>query len=102
MPTTIDDHSDLAERSDDELFDILTHVDPHEAPGRYRALRAEFVRRHGAVVRGQTVDAYLERIRRKRPLAERSRFRKRVLIALALWALAMLLVRAILFVRTRL
>lgn len=102
MPITIDDHSDLAERSDDELFDILTHIDPHEVPGRYRAARLEFVRRHGPVVRGQTVDAYFEKARRERPLAERSRFRKRILVALAVWALAMLLVRAILYLRTQL
>lgn len=100
MPTTIDTHPDLEERSDDELHDILMHIDRSEEPGRYRAARAEFIRRHGASIQGRGVDEYLAQARRRPTFAERARFRRKLLIALALWALAMLLVRAALYVRS--
>jgi hypothetical protein len=100
MPTTIEDNSDLPSRSDDELYDILLHIDPAQAGMRYRAVREEYARRHGRTIHGQSVDDYFEKARRQRPFAERSRFKKRVLVALALWGLAMLLVRAVLYVRT--
>src|SRR5664279_2072589 len=38
---------DLAVRSDDDLFDILTHIDRRVAAERYVAARDEFARRHG-------------------------------------------------------
>ena len=100
MPTTIDDNSDLSSRSDDELYDILLHIDPAQASARYRAVRDEYARRHGSTMHGCSIEDYFEKARRKRPFAERSQFKKRILIALALWGLAMLLVRAVLFMRT--
>ncbi len=100
MPTIIDDNSDLSSRSSDELYDILLHIDPAQSPVRYRAVRDEYGRRHGRTVHGRSLDEYFEAARRERPFAARSQFKKRVLIALALWGLAMLLVRAVLFVRT--
>jgi hypothetical protein len=100
MPTTIDDHSDLPGRSDDELHDILLHIDPAQAPARYRAVRDEYARRHGSTMHGRSFEDYFERARRKRAFSNHSQLKKRVLIALALWGLAMLLVRAVLYVRT--
>ena len=100
MPTTIQDNSDLSSRSDDELCDILLHIDPAQAAARYRAARDEYARRHGSAIHGRSLDDYFAEARRKRPFAERSQFKKKVLIALALWGLAMLLVRAVLYVRT--
>jgi hypothetical protein len=100
MPTTIDDNSDLSSRSDDELYDILLHIDPAQASSRYRAVRDEYARRHGGSMHGRSLDDYFEKIRRKRAFSQRSQFKKKVLVALALWGLAMLLVRAVLFMRT--
>jgi hypothetical protein len=88
---------DPAEQSDDELYDILTHIDREAYPDRYQRVRDEYVRRHGDRVNGQSVDDYFGRARRERPFAERSRFRKRMLIALAVWSLLMLAVRAVVY-----
>jgi hypothetical protein len=100
MPTTIEDHSDLSSRSDDELYDILLHIDPAQAGMRYRAAREEYARRHGRTIHGRSLDDYFAKARRQRPFGERSQFKKKILIALALWGLAMLVVRAVLYVRT--
>jgi hypothetical protein len=100
MPTTIDDNSDLSSRSDDELYDILLHIDPAQAATRYCAARDEYARRHSRTMHGRSLDDYFEKARRKRAFSSRSQFKKRVLVALALWGLAMLLVRAVLYVRT--
>jgi hypothetical protein len=85
----------LGEQSDDELHDILTHIDRQAYPERYQKVRDEYVRRHGDLVNGTPVDEYFDRIRRKRPFAERKVLKKRILIALALWSLVMLAVRAV-------
>ena len=90
---------DLPARSDDELDDILTHVDRQQAPERYLAVRDEFARRHGSTIKGQNLDDYFDRARRNRPFAKRSTFKKKILIGLAIWSLAMLLVRAVLYLR---
>jgi len=92
---------DPKEQSDDDLDDMLMHIDREAYPDRYRVLRDEYVRRHGERVNGQPVDAYFDRARHERPFAERSRFRKRVLIALALWSLVMLTVRAIAYLSSQ-
>lgn len=86
---------DPKEQSDDDLDDMLMHIDREAHPERYRSLRDEYVRRHGDRVNGQPVDAYFDRARHERPFAERSRFRRQVLIALAVWSLVMLAVRAL-------
>jgi len=91
---------DLAARSDDELYDILTHIDRQQAPGRYTAVRDEFARRHGTTIKGQTLDDYFDHARRNRPFAERSTFKKKILIGFAIWSLAMLVVRAVLYLRS--
>jgi len=88
---------DPAEQSDDELYDILKHVDRRACPERYQSVRDEYVRRHGERVNGQPLDAYFDRARLERPLAERSRFKKRLLIALAIWSLFMLVLRGVLY-----
>ncbi len=95
MPSSELSPRDPAEQSDDELCDILTHIDREAYPERYRKVRDEYVRRHGDRVNGMPVDAYFDEARRKRPFADRSRFRRRILIALAVWSLVMLAVRAI-------
>jgi len=97
MPSPADD---LATRSDDELFDILTHIDRQQVPERYAEVRDEFARRHGATIKGQKLDDYFDKARRNRPFAERSTFKKKILIGLALWSLAMLIVRAVLYLRS--
>ena len=90
------------EHSDDELYDILAHIDRGAHPDRYQLLRDEFVRRHGDRVNGKPVDVYFDRTRRERPFAERSRFRRRVLIALAVWSLVMLAIRALVYLSSAL
>jgi hypothetical protein len=85
------------QHSDDELYDILAHMDRDAHPDRYQVLRDEYVRRHGDRVNGKAVDAYFARTRRARPVAERSRFKRRVLIALAVWSLVMLAIRALVY-----
>jgi hypothetical protein len=95
MPSSELSPRDPAEQSDDELCDILAHIDREAFPKRYQKVRDEYVRRHGDRVNGVLVDAYFDRARRNRPFAERSRFKKRILIALAVWSLIMLAVRAI-------
>jgi hypothetical protein len=92
---------DPREQSDDELDDMLTHIDRQTYPTRYQALREEYVRRHGDRVNGQPVDDYFDRARHDRPFAERSRFRKRMLIALAVWSLLMLAVRAVIYLTSQ-
>jgi hypothetical protein len=91
---------DLATRSDDELYDILTHIDRHQVPERYAAVRDEFARRHGATIKGQNLDDYFDHTRLNRPFAERSTFKKKILIGFAIWSLAMLVVRAVLYLRS--
>jgi hypothetical protein len=91
---------DLPTRSDDELYDILIHIDRQQAPERYLAVRDEFARRQGSTIKGQSLDDYFERARRNRPFAERSTFKKKMLIGFAIWSLAMLLVRAVLYLRS--
>jgi hypothetical protein len=91
---------DLATRSDDELYDILTHIDRQLAPERYTAVRDEFARRHGASIKGQSLDDYFDQARLNRPFAERSTFKKKILIGFAIWSLAMLVVRAVLYLRS--
>jgi hypothetical protein len=91
---------DLAIRSDDELYDILTHIDRQLAPERYIAVRDEFARRHGATIKGQSLDDYFDQARLNRPFAERSTFKKKILIGFAIWSLAMLVVRAALYLRS--
>jgi len=91
---------DLGSRSEDELYDILTHIDRQQVPERYQAVRDEFARRHGATIKGQSLDDYFAHVRRNRPFAERSTFKKKLLIGLALWSLAMLLVRAVMYLRS--
>lgn len=91
---------DLADRSDDELYDILTHIDRQQVPQRYAAVRDEFARRHGPTLRGQQLDAYFDQARRNRPFAERSTLKKKILIGFAIWGLAMLIVRAVLYLRS--
>ena len=86
-----------SEHSDDELYDILMHVDRAAHPDRYQAVRDEYVRRHGDRVNGRPVDDYFDHARRERPSAERRRWRRRVLVALAIWSLIMLAIRAIQF-----
>ena len=102
MPSRNDETptDDLTSRSDDEIFDILTHIDRQQAPERYVAVRDEFARRHGPTIKGQTLDDYFDRARLNRPFAVRSTFRKKVLIGLAIWSLAMLLVRAVMYLRS--
>ena len=90
---------DLTSRSDDELYDILTHIDRQLAPERYVAVRDEFARRHGSTIQGQNLDDYFDQARLNRPFVERSTFKKKLLIGLAIWSLAMLLVRAVLYLR---
>jgi hypothetical protein len=92
---------DPKEQSDDELDDMLTHIDRQAFPERYRSLRDEYVRRHGDLVNDQPVDAYFDKARRERPFAERSRFKRRVLIALAVWSLVMLAARAIAYLSSQ-
>jgi hypothetical protein len=91
----------LGEHTDDELYDILTHIDRDAYPARYREVRDEYVRRHGALVNGRPVDDYFDRARLHRPFAERSRFKKKLLVALAVWSLLMLALRAVLYLRSR-
>jgi hypothetical protein len=83
-----------SQQTDDGLYDILIHVDRQAYPDRYQAVRDEYVRRHGESINGQPVDAYFDRVRKSRPFAERSRFKKRLLIGLALWSLLMLAIKA--------
>jgi hypothetical protein len=90
---------ELASRTDDELYDILTHIDRRVVPERYVAARDEFARRHGATIRGQTLDDYFERARRSRPFAVRSTLKKKILVAIAIWSLAMLVLRAVMYLR---
>jgi hypothetical protein len=90
---------DLARRSDDELYDILTHIDRHQVPERYAAVRDEFARRNGSTIKGQNLDDYFDKARLNRPFAERSTFKKKILVGFAIWSLAMLLVRAVLYLR---
>lgn len=93
--------SDPKEQSDDELDDMLMHIDRQAYPERYRVLREEYVRRHGDRVNGQPVDDYFDRSRHERPFAERSRFKKRMLVALAVWSLLMLAVRAVIYLTSQ-
>jgi hypothetical protein len=86
-----------SEQSDDELYDILIHIDREAYPARYQAVRDEYVRRHGDRVNGQPVDGYFDDARRERPFAERRRWKRRVLVALAIWSLIMLAIRAVQF-----
>jgi hypothetical protein len=97
MPSEIS-HRDPREQSDDELYDILTHIDRAGHPERYRAIRDEYARRHGELVNGQRLDDYFDQLRRKRPFAQRSRLKKRILLGLALFGLATLAIRAAIFV----
>ena len=90
---------ELASRTDDELEDILTHIDRAQAPERYRAVRDEFARRHGPTLKGQTLDDYFDRVRRNRPFAARSNFKRKLLLGLAIWSLAMLALRAVMYLR---
>jgi hypothetical protein len=90
---------DLAARSDDDLFDILTHIDRRLAAERYVAARDEFARRHGPRIKGQSLDDYFDRARQSRPFAARSTFKKKMLIGLAVWSLALLLLRAVMYLR---
>jgi hypothetical protein len=103
MPTDSDaaptPSDELAKQSDDELFDILTHIDRHQFPERYSVVRDEFARRQGTTINGQPLDDYFDGIRRKRPLATRSTLRKKMLIGLAVWSLAMLALRAVMYLR---
>jgi hypothetical protein len=92
--------SDPAQYSDDELFDILTHIDRGAYPNRYQVIRDEYVRRHGDRVNGQSVDDYFDHARLERPFAERARFKKRVLLVLAVWSLLMLVVKAVTYLRS--
>lgn len=92
---------DPKEQSDDELDDMLARIDPKAYPDRYRSLRDEYVRRHGDRVNGQPVDDYFERARHARPFAERSRFKKRMLVALAVWSLLMLAVKAVIYLTSQ-
>jgi len=105
MTTRTDDKSpfpdDLANRSDDELYDILTHIDRQLVPERYVAVRDEYVRRHGNTIKGQPIDDYFERARRNRPFAARRNFKKKIFVGLALWSLAMLLLRGILYLQSQ-
>jgi len=91
---------DLAARSDDELYDILTHIDRQKVPQRYVEVRDEFARRHGPTLKGQQLDAYFDQARRNRPFAERSNWKRKILIGFAIWSLAMLIVRAVLYLRS--
>jgi hypothetical protein len=91
---------DLPTRSDDELYDILTHIDRELAAERYQAVRDEYARRHGATIKGQSLDDYFDQARLNRPFAERSTFKKKVLIGFAIWSLAMMLVRAVIYLRS--
>jgi len=90
---------DVASRTDDELYDILIHIDRQQAAGRYAAVRDEFARRHGSTIKGQTLDDYFDRARRERPFAARSNFKRKILIGLAIWSLAMLALRAVMYLR---
>lgn len=89
------------EHSDDELYDILAHIDREAQPDRYQLLRDEYVRRHGDRVNGKPVDAYFQRTRHDRPLAERSRFKRRMLVALAIWSLVMLAIKALVYLSSQ-
>lgn len=84
-----------AEQGDDELYDILIHVDRRAHPDRYQAARDEYVRRHGDRINGQPIDTYLARARLERPSAAKSRLERRVLVAVAFWSLFMLVLRAV-------
>lgn len=86
-----------SEESDDALHDILIHTDRMAYPARYQEVRDELVRRHGDRVNGRPIDDYFDEARRARPFAERRRWRRRVLVALAIWSLIMLAIRAIQF-----
>jgi len=90
---------DLAGRTDDELYDILIHVDRQQAAQRYAAVRDEFARRHGPTIKGQPLDDYFDRARRDSPFAARSNFKRKILIGLAIWSLAMLALRAVMYLR---
>lgn len=98
MQSTTDE---LASRSDDELYDILTHIDRHQVPERYLAVRDEFARRHGATIKGQPIDDYFDHARQRRPFAEHSTFKRKILIGIAIWSLAMMLVRAVIYLRAQ-
>jgi hypothetical protein len=86
------------DHDDDELFDILVHIDRHAYPDRYQAIRDEYVRRHGGYVNGQPLDDYFDKARRNRPFAERSRLKKLVIYALAALSFLTLAVQAVQFV----
>jgi hypothetical protein len=86
-----------ADQSDDELYDILVHIDRRANPERYQSVRDEYVRRHGEKINGHPVDAYFDRARLERPFAERSRFKKRMLLGLAIWSLFMLALRGVIY-----
>jgi hypothetical protein len=94
-------HRDPKDQSDDELHDILTHIRREDYPDRYQAVRDEYVRRHGELVNGRPLDDYFAQRRSKRPFAQRSRLKKRILLGLALFGLAMLVLRAAVFVLAR-
>jgi hypothetical protein len=100
MPAEIH-HRDPKEQSDDELHDILTHIQRESYPERYRAVRDEYARRHGELVNGRPLDEYFDQLRRKRPFAQRSRLKKRILVGLALFGLATLAIRALIFVYSK-
>jgi hypothetical protein len=87
-----------SEQSDDDLYDILTHIDREAYPARYQEIRDEYVRRHGDRINGRPIDDYFDVARRERPFGERRVWRRRVLVALALWSLVMLAIRAIQYV----
>ncbi len=99
MPREPRSESNPAEQTDDELYDVLTHIDREAYPERYQAIRDEFVRRHGDRINGRPVDDYFDHARIERPFAERSGCRKKVLIGLAVWSLFMLVVQAVLYLQ---
>lgn len=95
MPTT---GQDLTTVTDEDLSDILLHINREKFPERYAAVRNEYARRYGATHDGRPIDEYLAAARQRRPFTERRVARLRILKVLLGWGALMLLLRGILYV----
>jgi hypothetical protein len=90
-------NDDLRKLSDEQLVDILTHIDRESYVERYEAVRDEYARRYGAIIDGRSIDDYFDEARLKRPFTEMSVFRKKLLIGLLAWSALMLAIKGIIF-----
>lgn len=88
---------DLTTVSDEDLTDILLHINREKYPERYGAVRDELVRRYGSTIEGVPVDEYFDDHRRRRPFTERAIAKRRWLKAVLIWGGFVLVVRGIVY-----